>query len=263
MTTYDQGSPCWYELATSDLEGAQRFYSTVLGWHVAGAGMAGFDYRLAETGGDKVAGMMSNAGLPGNPPPNWLVYFAVEDADDAVEAIASAGGRVLKSPEDIPGTGRYAVAADPQGAVFGLLQPEPMDGSPQGRAFDQAEVGHGSWHELMSTDPTAGFEFYAERFSWTKSQAIDMGGMGTYQVFAHGGQDIGGVMGLGNAPVPCWLPYFGVGEVKGAMDRIRAGGGIVVHGPQEVPGGAVIAIARDPQGAHFAVVGPKAERTGP
>lgn len=257
MTPYDQGCPCWYELATRDLEGAQRFYSSVLGWSVAGAGMPGFDYRLAEAGGDKVAGMMSNAGLPGNPPPNWLVYFTADDADAAAKAVAAAGGRIVKAPEDIPGTGRYAVAADPQGAVFGLLQPAPMDGAAQGCAFDQAKTGHGNWHELMSTDPEAGFEFYAGQFGWTRSQALDMGEMGTYQIFAHKGQDLGGMMGLGNAPVPCWLPYFGVDDVKAAMDRIRDGGGTVVHGPQEVPGDAVIAVAHDPQGAHFAVVGPK------
>lgn len=258
MAASVQGTPCWYELATTDLDGAQRFYSAVLGWQVDGAGMADLDYRLADSGGDKVAGMISCAVQQGQPPPNWLVYFAVDDVDATVEAITVAGGRIVKPPADIPGTGRFAVAADPQGAVFGLLQPAPMDEPPPGRAFDQGKTGHGNWHELMSTDPERGFDFYAGRFGWTRSQAVDMGAMGTYQLFAHGGRDIGGVMGLGNAPVSCWLPYFGVDGVQEAMERIGHGGGSVVHGPQQVPGGAFIAAARDPQGAHFAVVGPKA-----
>ena len=81
--------------------------------------------------------------------------------------------------------------------------------------------------------------------------------MGTYQVFSHDGTDIGGMMGLGNSPVPAWLPYFGTNGVEAAMERIKAAGGKVAHGPMEVPGGAFIAIAQDPQGAWFAVVGPK------
>ena len=148
--------------------------------------------------------------------------------------------------------------ADPQGAVFGVLQPLPMeDGSQGGNAFDQKKASHGNWNELMSTDPEAGFAFYAGLFGWAKSTAVDMGAMGTYQVFAHHGADIGGMMGLGNAPVPCWLPYFGTNGVDAAIGRIEKNSGALVHGPQEVPGGAFIAVARDPQGAYFAVVGPK------
>ncbi|MFT3972417.1 MAG: hypothetical protein QM699_02885 [Amaricoccus sp.] len=84
-----------------------------------------------------------------------------------------------------------------------------------------------------------------------------MGGMGTYQVFSHGGADIGGMMGLGNAPVPCWLPYFGVDGITAAIGRVEAAGGRIAHGPFEVPGGAMIAVAQDPQGTRFAVVGPQ------
>lgn len=111
----------------------------------------------------------------------------------------------------------------------------------------------------MSTDPGAGFDFYAELFGWTKSTAMDMGEMGTYQLFAWQGTEIGGMMGQGDAPVPCWLPYFGVNGIDAAIARIRDSGGEVLHGPIEVPGPAFIAVARDPQGAHFAIVGPKDE----
>ena len=84
-----------------------------------------------------------------------------------------------------------------------------------------------------------------------------MGEMGTYQVFSHDGTDIGGMMGLGNSPVPAWLPYFGANGIDAAIARITAAGGKLAHGPTEVPGGAFIAVAQDPQGAWFAVVGPK------
>ncbi|TPE50950.1 VOC family protein [Amaricoccus solimangrovi] len=253
------GTPCWYELVTEgpDLEGAERFYAEVLGWSFRDAGMEGFTYHLAAAGDDLVAGVMEKPAELGETPPFWMIYFAVEDADAAVAAIRAAGGAVHREPADIPGTGRFAVVADPQGAGFGVLQPEPMPGDrPAGHAFDQAKPGHGNWNELMSSDPEAGLRFYSDLFGWEKSRAIDMGETGVYQFFAHDGADIGGMMGLGPAPVPCWLPYFGVEGVGGAIARIEAGGGVLAHGPMEVPGGAHIAVARDPRGAWFAVVGP-------
>ena len=256
------GRPCWYELGTGDLDAAGAFYGRILGWQVSDSGMEGFDYRLAQSDGDMVAGMMSNAGQQGNPPPNWVIYFAVDDCDRTAAEVAAKGGKVYKQPEDIPGTGRYAVVADPQGAVFGLLQPD-MSGmseaeiakADEGGAFNQNKAGHGNWNELMTSDPEAGFAFYCGLFGWTKGEAMDMGEMGTYQLVRRNGVDIGAVMGLGNSPVPAWLPYFGAPDTATAtVEAIKAAGGTVHHGPAEVPGPAYIAVAQDPQGAWFAVV---------
>ncbi|GLK63137.1 VOC family protein [Paracoccus kondratievae] len=255
------GKPCWFELSTAKgaLAEAGAFYGKILGWTTADAGMEGFTYHLASHGGDMVAGLMETPEDCADVPPSWMIYFDVDDADAAVAKIRNLGGSALREPEDIPHTGRFAVVADPQGAVFGILQPLPMDPQPpvEDGAWNQRKEAHGNWVELMSTDPVAGFGFYSELFGWTKSTAMDMGEMGTYQLFSWQGAEIGGMMGLGNSPVPCWLPYFGVNGVAAALDRIRDGGGEVVHGPIEVPGPAFIAVARDPQGVYFALVGPK------
>ena len=254
------GTPCWYELSTSEgsLGAAEAFYGAVLGWTAKDAGMEGFEYHLASSGGDMVAGLMVMPADAGAMPPFWMIYFAVDDADKAAADITAAGGRVHREPADIPGTGRFAVVGDPQGAGFGILQPEPMPGQEgAGGAFDQKKEGHGNWNELMTSDPEAGFRFYSGLFGWQKSQAVDMGPMGVYQVFSHDGTDIGGMMGLGNSPVPAWLPYFGTNGVDAAIGRIEAAGGKLILGPMEVPGPAFIAVAQDPQGAYFAVVGPK------
>lgn len=254
-----QGTPCWYELATStgNLESADRFYSDVMGWSIEDSGMEGFDYHLARATGDMVAGLMTMPDDAASMPPFWLIYFAVDDGEASVAEIEAAGGRIYRPLAEIPGTGRFAIAADPQGAGFGVLEPAPMaDGSAGGNAFDQQKMGHGNWHELMTSDPDGAFAFYSRLFGWQKSTAMPMGEMGTYQLFSHRGGDIGAVMSLGNSPAPNWLPYFGVDGVKGAIARIEAGGGKLVHGPVDVPGGAFIAVAQDPQGAYFAVVGP-------
>lgn len=264
------GNPCWYELGTSDLKGAGAFYSKILGWNVADSGMEGFDYHLARMGDAMVAGMMSNAGQEGAPPPNWVIYFAVDDCDKTAADIKAAGGQVYKEPADIPNTGRFAVVADPQGAVFGILQPDMSQMTPEeiaeadkNNAFDQQKAGHGNWNELMTPDPEGAFAFYSKLFGWTNGRAVDMGGMGEgpgdiYQLIQRNGQDIGAIQPHVNSPMPAWLPYFGVdGSVGAKIEAIKSAGGQVHFGPGEVPGPAWIAIGADPQGAAFAIVGPE------
>ena len=58
----------------------------------------------------------------GNVPPHWLVYFAVDDTDAKVAQVRELGGKTLLPAMDIPGTGRFAVVQDPQGAAFGIIK---------------------------------------------------------------------------------------------------------------------------------------------
>lgn len=255
------GAPSWYELATTPgkLSEAGAFYGRVLGWKVEDSGMPDFTYHLARSDGDLVAGAMDMPPDVAGMPPMWMVYFAVENADRAVGDMVAAGATLHREVTPIPGTGRFAVLADPTGAAFGILEPEPMEGGGAGNAFDQKKAGHGNWHELATTDPKAAMAFYRKTLGWQPSTSMDMGEMGSYDLFSRNGSDIGGMMRLqpGGGTRPNWLPYFGTNGITPAMERITAAGGTVLHGPQEVPGGAFIAVARDPEGAHFAVVGPK------
>jgi uncharacterized protein len=261
MTSH--GSPCWYELSTASgmLKDAGDFYGRVLGWRIADAGMEGFTYHLASSGSDRVAGLMEMPPDVAAMPPMWMIYVAVADADKAVAAMVKAGAKVHRPVMPIPGTGRFAILADPQGAGFGILEPLPMEDSTGGGAFDQMQEGHGNWHELTTSDPKAALAFYAGAFGWKASTSMPMGEMGSYDLFSWNGTDIGGMMriapGMPGPGRPFWLPYFGVNGTDAAIARIKAGGGTIKNGPMEVPGGAFIAVATDPQGATFAVVGPK------
>ena len=251
------GIPCWFELSTPDPDRAETFYGALFDWAVTDAAMPGFDYRLAKSGADMVAGMMPLAACPDGTPPNWMLYVAVDDCDATAAQAVALGGKLFKEPTEIPGTGRFAVLADPQGAVFGLLQPLPMDPPPEGGAWNQMAAGHGNWLELMSTDPKAAMGFYGKLFGWQPDAEMDMGAMGSYDLFTHQGKQIGGMMGLGTSPHPNWLCYFGVENSAAAMEKINAMGGTIAAGPMEVPGPALIAVAQDNQGAWFAMVGPK------
>jgi predicted enzyme related to lactoylglutathione lyase len=243
------GLPCWYELGTNDLAGATAFYAATLGWSVADSGTPGMTYLLAKAGETMVAGIMKAEGMQ---PVAWSIYFAVDNCDATVAAATALGAKVYMPPADIPNTGRFAVLGDPQGATFALLQPLPGG---TGGAFDQQKMGHGNWNELITPDPTAALVFYGKLFGWTESRAMEMGPGMTYHLIAREGLDIGGTCALPGVP-PHWKPYFGVASAKAAMAAVTAAGGRVLHGPDEVPGGAFTVQIADPQGATLALVGP-------
>ena len=150
------GKPCWFELTTPKgaLARTGDFYAKLFGWRIADAGMDGFTYHLASHGGDMIAGLYE---AMDDTPAFWAVYFDVDDVDAAADKIAGLGGKLLHGPADIPGTGRFAVVSDPQGAVFSILQPAAMDPQPgvDTGAWNQQKESHGNWIELMSTDPEA------------------------------------------------------------------------------------------------------------
>lgn len=186
-------------------------------------------------------------------PPCWTGYVAVSDVDAVAAAMQADGGAVRKGPEDIPGVGRFAVVADPQGAVLCIFK-----GQGEMRPLAAAAPGHVGWHELMTSDLEAGFAFYAKHFGWSKAHAVDMGEMGPYQIFSHDGVDIGGMMKRPPfMPVSHWRYYVNVPDINAALDKVKSGGGEVLQGPMPVPGGQWIVQCRDPQGAFFALVAPQ------
>ena len=111
------------------------------------------------------------------------------------------------------------------------------------------------WHELLAADRSAIFDFYGELFGWQKASA-ENDPADVYQVFAVGGQTIGGMLTkLPSVSQPCWLYYFNVDDIGAAAKRVNAGGGRVLQGPIELPDGCWIVRCTDPQGALFALQG--------
>jgi predicted enzyme related to lactoylglutathione lyase len=191
---------------------------------------------------------------PGQPQA-WGIYFAVDDTDATVVAAKALGATVIVPPADIPGTGRFAVMIDPQGAGFSILQPLPMDTPPEASAFDQKRNGHGNWNELITPDPAAALAFYGDLFGWTQTGTVPMGPDMTYYIIGRDGQDIGGTCAL-PGQAPHWKPYFGIASANAALAAVTAAGGTVLHGPDEVPGGAFTVQIKDAQGVALALVGP-------
>ncbi|NOG72185.1 VOC family protein [Roseicella sp. DB1501] len=249
------GDFIWYELLTPDPDGGAAFYGAVLGWQAAPVEGSPIGYRLFGSGETMVAGLLSipRAGGEGMRP-GWLGYVGVEDVDRAAAAVLRAGGAQHVPPTDIPGVGRFALVADPQGVSFYLMRGASAGTS---AAFAPGRPGHCQWNELATPDPAAALGFYGAQFGWRPGDAMPMGEIGEYRFLVQGGQVIGAVMPrLPQAPAG-WRFYFGVADIDAAAATVAAQGGSLQLGPVEVPGGQFILQGRDPQGADFSLVGPR------
>jgi predicted enzyme related to lactoylglutathione lyase len=256
------GSFIWYELMTHDPDAAGKFYGAVLGWKItprqAPAGEK--DYRMIlRSDGGSAGGILrlSEDMLHHGARPIWLGYIHVRDVDVATRDIVADGGKVLMPRMDLP-VGRIAMVADPMGTSFYVMDPLPPPGKPDAKSdvFDVKAAQRVRWNELSSADPERAKAFYAKHFGFQVNETMSMGPMGDYCFLDHHGIRIGAVMQKPpSSPISYWLFYFGVESVAAAKRAIEAGGGQVMHGPQEVPDGNWTIIAVDPDGALFGVVG--------
>jgi predicted enzyme related to lactoylglutathione lyase len=242
-----RGRFIWHELLTTDTAAAAAFYPKVVPWRTQPSNMPGYTIFMA--GQTQIGGLMALPADAGGTPAHWLVYVGTPNVDATCTQAQGLGGRVCKAATDIPNVGRFAVLADPQGATFAVFTPSA--GPPPGAPPPQ---GAFSWHELQTTDVAAALRFYGQLFGWTKGAGHDMGAMGVYQLFEHGGAGVGGMCNTqGPSTPPSWLSYVHVADANRAVASAKAVGGRLLHGPIEVPGGSWIALFLDPQGGAFAV----------
>jgi uncharacterized protein len=113
---------CWNELATPDVEKAGDFYPGLFGWGKNVQQMGPMSYTSFMNGERPAGGMYKPGPEMGEIPPHWLVYFAVDDTDAIVAKATELGAKNCAPPMDIPGTGRFAVLQDPQGAAFAVIK---------------------------------------------------------------------------------------------------------------------------------------------
>jgi uncharacterized protein len=250
-----KGRNVWFDLMTTDVEAAKRFYSEVIGWktEVWKDGDPKMPYTMWKVGDAMIGGVMP---LPEEAkkmgaPPHWIAYTSVENVDRTVAQATKLGARVHKPAFDVPKVGRIAILADPQGATFAIFQPESGE---MKAPVDQA--GNFSWAELHTTDYEAAWRFYSELFGWQERSKMDMGPDGVYFMFNDPtGATKGGMANTASRMKmpPNWLYYITVDDIGAALKRITDKGGKILNGPMDIPGDDVIAQCMDPQGAMFAV----------
>ncbi|WP_256090750.1 VOC family protein, partial [Streptomyces griseus] len=129
----EPGSFLWAELYTSDVPAAAAFFGTVFGWGTDRMKVEGTDYTYttvhpAGAGPDaSFGGLVRMGDVPSEAArgPHWLPYFAVADVDATVAEAKRLGGTETLAATDVPGVGKMANVADPYGAVFAVMRPEP------------------------------------------------------------------------------------------------------------------------------------------
>ncbi len=257
----NEGRFVWYELLTPDAEAAKAFYTEAIGWGTQPFASSPEPYAMWLAGETPVGGVMQiqpeheQGGLA----PQWWAHVAVDDVDRAARRAEELGGTIRTPGTDIPEVGRFAVVDDPQGALIALFarKGDPMPPP------EQMKVGSVGWHELNTTDHESAWKFYSALFGWKHTTTLDMGEWGSYFMFRHpdAPEDapLGGMFDSAkhtNLP-PRWLYYVNVPEMDPTVARIEAGGGKLLTGPMDVPGGGRAAQALDPQGVHFAIFATK------
>jgi predicted enzyme related to lactoylglutathione lyase len=251
MAEAPRGRFGWYELFTSDTKAAKTFYCDVVGWTTGAWGEGDKPYTMWIAGEASIGGLLTlPTEIVGAVPPHWIAYITTPDADGTIARTEALGGKAVWGPMNIPDVGRVAGLTDPQGAHFAIIRPA---GDAPGKD-DPAGIGEISWHELATTGWEDAWAFYSELFDWQKTDTMDMGELGTYQMFGRGAHPLGGMYDKPpQIPVVHWLLYVRVEDIGAALERVSAGGGTVLNGPEDVPGGGKIAQCMDPQGAVFAL----------
>jgi uncharacterized protein len=255
MPHVDQHPPgefCWLELATIDQNAAKKFYSALFGWNVNDFPMGpGDEYTIFRVDGRDVA-----AGFTLRPdqkergvPPHWLIYIAVENADQSAAKASSLGGKVLAPAFDAMEAGRMAVIQDPTGAVFCLWQAKGNTG-----LGITGDSGTFCWADLITPDPERARQFYSGLFGWQLTTGEhDPSG---YLHIKNGEKFIGGIPPTrhqGPNSVPHWLSYFYVADVDDATKKAQGLGAMIYAPPMTIEGAGRMSIVGDPQGAAFAL----------
>ncbi|MFI1409792.1 VOC family protein [Streptomyces sp. NPDC020707] len=251
---FPEGVPCWIDAQLPDVEAGKRFYGGLFGWTFdpadparpadsaspseAGQGADG-PYEgaaWARLGGEAVAALVPKR--DGRMPTVWTVYFATPDAQDMADRIRKGGGQIVTTPEPVGPYGVVALAADPEGAVFGLWEAGTHPGFGSGRG-----TGTFSWVELYARDTATADAFYPGLFRDA------LFGPGVTREF--GRAHISDVYPA-EMP-PHFLVHFGVQDCEEALGAVTRLGGRVQAPPFDTSYGRV-AVVSDNQGASFALL---------
>ncbi|OIV35687.1 hypothetical protein BIV57_20235 [Mangrovactinospora gilvigrisea] len=251
--THRSGAPCWIDLGTPDIDAARAFYGALFGWEGEPGPPETGGYVNFTLQGQMVAGAMPL--MDANQPPAWTVYFKTDDAEASVKAVEQSGGRTLSPPMKVMEFGTMAICAGPEGAHFGIWQPNLHQGFGA-----MGDPGTPCWFELNTADGAAARSFYEGALGWTASDEAMPGG--TYTTVTAPGAEMafGGITAptpdVGKQTPSLWRPYFAVENADASTAKAVEKGGKAVIEPTDIPSVGRFAALQDPWGASFSVLTP-------
>ncbi|MBK6534992.1 MAG: VOC family protein [Deltaproteobacteria bacterium] len=239
MSKTAEGTFIWREIMTPDVAASKRFYGEVFGWKFDDMPMDGFTYTMIKNGETGIGGMASLDMIPGAPP-HWIGTVCVVDTDASAKLAVEAGGKVMMPPGDIPGYGRFAVIADPQGAALTVMHPFSNEGAREG----MPGLGDFCWEHLNTADMAGSKAFFGKLFGWEASSSP--AGMDVFSI--HGKQVVSVTPTPAGAPTH-WLTYVVIDQLAGARARVVANGGKVMVEEHAVPTIGSFSVVTDNVGA--------------
>ena len=249
---HHEGKVIWADLVTPDVAGAKRFYGELFGWTFNDIHTASGDYSVALLDGRPAGGLFQRAMPAGERrQPAWLTFISVRDVAAAERHILAQGGKVLSPPRSYPDRGRQAVFADPQGAVFAVMQ--SFSGDPQDVL---AAPGEWIWSSVITRDPDTDAAFYQNVFGYEVFEIPSNDGS-THILLST--EDYARAS-LNTLPAdvakrhPHWLNFVRVNSATDTATRVEALGGRVLVKPFPDRHGGLIAVVADPAGAPFGLL---------
>jgi uncharacterized protein len=246
------GKVIWADLVTPDLAGAKRFYGALFGWTFDDIHTGDSDYSVALLDGRPVGGLFQHAvKATEQRQPAWLTFVSVRDVAEAQRLILAHGGKQLAPPRVYAERGRQAVFADPQGAVFAVLQ--SSSGDPEDVL---AAPGEWIWSSVITRDPDKDAAFYQEVFGY---EVFDMPAAdgATHVVLSSDDYARASVnplpAGVGKRH-PHWLNFVRVVSASDTAAKVESLGGRVLVKPFVDRHGGQVAVVADPAGAPFGLL---------
>jgi predicted enzyme related to lactoylglutathione lyase len=238
---------------TSDPERSREFYGALFSWEATDPAEEFGGYFQFLKDGRPVGGCMAK--MDPNLPDIWSVYLNTDDAQKAAETAQANGGMLLAGPDAVGDLGTMVFLGDPGGAGIGAWQPNTFHG-----IGVLGEANTPGWFELHTRSYGDALSFYRNVFGWNTRSEGDTDEF-RYSVMVQGEEMYAGVMDA-TAYQPegtpgVWTVYFQVDDVDATLARATELGATVIQQAEDTPYGR-LAVAGDPTGAQFKLVGPNA-----
>jgi uncharacterized protein len=232
-----------FDIIGPEPEMTAKFYSELFGWHTQSFPELNYTMTDTHAGGGINGGFAPTS----EGQPSFVTFYAeVDDLQATLDKAESLGGKTLATPTEIPNVVTFAMFADPQGNVIGLVKGGGQEAPAS--AGDNPKI---DWFEVLGPDPQALWSFYRDLFGWQIKESSPDAGFAYGQVEPTGGRGIPGGIGATPDGQPHVNMYAAVDDLQKYLDRAGELGGTTIMPPMKVDEHISVAVFRDPQGTTF------------
>ncbi len=260
LEKYHHGTPCWVDLATSDLDAAREFYSGLFGWsyideQMGEMGIGTYSMAMVNDVATAAVYELGPDQIRAPAKPSWNVYVSVDDIESTLNNVRQRGDAILAEATDVDRAGRVAVIEDPTGCQTTIWQPGEFQGS-----LIRSEPGALTWLEHVTTDLEQSVRFHKDVLGVAIATA-PQGKLNEYAMWIVDDIPVAGMFQwpdemIADGVPSMWFVYFQVADLNAAVDYVKASGGKPMADAPAVNAVGRFIVLRDPQGADFCAIEP-------